>query len=181
MVCPPDPAGPINEPTYYSLPDVKCGTGSGAIWKTVYSFTVDDRIPNPTSVCFSCWGVMTGSSGQDSVKVTVNGIDKFHSHNYPPKTTWNYRYADSGYSNTFTLVEGDVVIIRVKNDYYGYWHVCVKDIFITGHDIPTGTNFKINIGDTWKEATAMKINIGDTWKEVVGIQQNIGDTWKTVF
>ncbi len=46
---------------------------------------------------------------------------------------------------------------------------------------PTGTNFQINIGDSWKEVPAMKINIGDSWKEVVAVKQNIGDSWKDVF
>ena len=45
----------------------------------------------------------------------------------------------------------------------------------------SGTNMKINIGDTFKEVPAMKINIGDTWKDVTAVKQNIGDTWKDVF
>jgi len=46
---------------------------------------------------------------------------------------------------------------------------------------PTGTNMKVNIGDSWKDVDSIKINIGDTWKDVSKIQINIGDAWKTVF
>ena len=45
----------------------------------------------------------------------------------------------------------------------------------------TGTNTKINIGDTFKDVSEMKINIGDTWKAVAEVKQNVGDAWKTVF
>ena len=45
----------------------------------------------------------------------------------------------------------------------------------------TGTNCKINIGDTFKDVSEFKINIGDDWKAVTKVQQNIGDSWKTVF
>lgn len=44
-----------------------------------------------------------------------------------------------------------------------------------------GTNFQINIGDSWKTVDGLQINIGDTWKTVAGAQINIGDTWKTIF
>ena len=49
------------------------------------------------------------------------------------------------------------------------------------YTVASGTNMKINIGDTFKEVPAMKINIGDTWKDVTAVKQNIGDVWKTVF
>jgi len=45
----------------------------------------------------------------------------------------------------------------------------------------TGTNMKINIGDSFKDVDALKINIGDSWKAVTSVKQNIGDSWKTVF
>ena len=45
----------------------------------------------------------------------------------------------------------------------------------------TGTNCKINIGDTFKDVSEMKINIGDSWKAVTEVKQNVGDAWKTVF
>ena len=48
-------------------------------------------------------------------------------------------------------------------------------------EAPTGTNMKINIGDTFKDVDALKINIGDSWKAVTSVKQNIGDSWKTVF
>lgn len=44
-----------------------------------------------------------------------------------------------------------------------------------------GTNFQINIGDSWKEIAGIQINIGDSWKSVAGAQINIGDSWKTIF
>lgn len=44
-----------------------------------------------------------------------------------------------------------------------------------------GTNFQINIGDTWRAVPAMQINIGDAWKAVAGAQINIGDAWKTIY
>ena len=48
-------------------------------------------------------------------------------------------------------------------------------------EAPTGTNMKINIGDTFKDVDSMKINIGDTWKDVNSASVNVGDSWKTVF
>lgn len=45
----------------------------------------------------------------------------------------------------------------------------------------TGTNMKINIGDTFKDVDSMKINIADTWKAVESVKINVGDSWKTVF
>jgi hypothetical protein len=45
----------------------------------------------------------------------------------------------------------------------------------------TGTNMKINIGDTFKTVDSLKINIGDVWKSVTQVKLNVGDTWKTVF
>jgi len=53
--------------------------------------------------------------------------------------------------------------------------------FIWGEAPATGTNMKINIGDTFKDVDSMKINIADTWKDVTGMQINIGDDWKTIF
>ena len=47
--------------------------------------------------------------------------------------------------------------------------------------VGSGTNFQVNIGDTWKDVSTMKINIGDTWKDVAGAKVNIGDSWKTIF
>lgn len=44
-----------------------------------------------------------------------------------------------------------------------------------------GTNFQINIGDSWKTVESIQINIGDSWKEVTNAQINIGDTWKTIY
>jgi len=45
----------------------------------------------------------------------------------------------------------------------------------------SGTNMKINIGDTFKDVDSMKINIGDSWKDVNSASVNVGDSWKTVF
>lgn len=59
------------------------------------------------------------------------------------------------------------------NDYYS--------IYATYTASATGTNCKINIGDTFKDITAIKLNIGDTWKTVTAMKINIGDVWKTVF
>ena len=52
---------------------------------------------------------------------------------------------------------------------------------ITGTSGVTGTNMKLNIGDTFKDVDALKINIGDAWKSVTSVKQNIGDVWKDVF
>jgi len=51
---------------------------------------------------------------------------------------------------------------------------------ITGTNI-TGTNIKINIGDSMKDVSEIKINIGDSWKAVTEAKINIGDVWKDVF
>ena len=49
-------------------------------------------------------------------------------------------------------------------------------------EIPsTGTNFQINISDSFKEVSAMKININDEWKSVAAVKINVGDSWKSVF
>jgi len=52
---------------------------------------------------------------------------------------------------------------------------------VEGWDPESGTNFKLNISDTFKEVPNMKINIGDSWKEVTAGKVNIGDTWKDIF
>ena len=44
-----------------------------------------------------------------------------------------------------------------------------------------GTNFQINIGDSWKVIPAAQINIADTWKPIASAKINIGDSWKTIF
>jgi len=44
-----------------------------------------------------------------------------------------------------------------------------------------GTNFQINISDTWKSISAVKINIGNVWKVVTKAQVNISNVWKTIF
>jgi hypothetical protein len=43
------------------------------------------------------------------------------------------------------------------------------------------TNFKLNIGDDWKDADYAYINIGDAWKPVTEAKINVGDTWRTIF
>lgn len=45
----------------------------------------------------------------------------------------------------------------------------------------SGTNSKINIGDSWKDIDSAKINIGDSWKTISEGKINIGDAWKTIF
>ena len=45
----------------------------------------------------------------------------------------------------------------------------------------TGTNMKLQIGDSWKSVEGAKINIGDSWKTIDGAKINIGDSWKTIF
>jgi len=61
----------------------------------------------------------------------------------------------------------------------------VSELYNSGsglaYPFTTGTNCKINIGDTFKDVSEFKINIGDDWKAVTKVQQNIGDSWKTVF
>ena len=54
-------------------------------------------------------------------------------------------------------------------------------IFAVATAAPTGTNMKINIGDTFKDVSELKINIGDSWKEITSAKINIGDSWKTIF
>lgn len=54
-------------------------------------------------------------------------------------------------------------------------------VIVTFKIASSGTNTKVNIGDTFKDVSELKINIGDTWKTVTKVQVNIGDTWKTVF
>lgn len=84
-------------------------------------------------------------------------------------SSWAYYEIDvSGYSGVKTL-EFSVV------DEYDL------QLDLISAESSDGGLAKINIGDTWKIATAMKINIGDSWKDVVSVKQNIGDAWKTVF
>lgn len=42
-------------------------------------------------------------------------------------------------------------------------------------------NFKVNVGDAWKEVGEIKINVGDVWKDVASASVNVGDAWKTIF
>ena len=58
---------------------------------------------------------------------------------------------------------------------YPYPHLTIN------YTSAAGTNFQINIGDSWHAVEGMQINIGDTWKAAAGAQVNIGDAWKTIF
>ena len=50
-----------------------------------------------------------------------------------------------------------------------------------GTPAATGTNFQINVGDSWKEVSNAYVNVGDVWKEVASASVNVGDVWKTIF
>jgi hypothetical protein len=101
-------------------------------------------------------------------------------------------------ADTRPFNSGDLIGYTVQNDdelsadtYY--WRARGKDP--TGSDTwgawattrsftlstATGTNMKLNVGDSWKTVTAVKVNVGDSWKPVTKVQVNVGDSWKTVF
>lgn len=40
------------------------------------------------------------------------------------------------------------------------------------------SDYKINVGNTWKDVTEVKVNVGDSWKDVSEINLNVGDNWK---
>lgn len=63
----------------------------------------------------------------------------------------------------------------------GHENVVVLAVYAVWEEAASGTNMKINIGDTLKDVSEMKINIGDVLKNVVEVKQNIGDVLKTVF
>jgi len=78
-------------------------------------------------------------------------------------------FSDANYSLRVSLSSSDEVVNL-------YW-VKVQVYYTEA----TGTNFKVNISDTFKDVSAMKINISDSWKDVSAGQVNIGDAWKDIF
>lgn len=71
---------------------------------------------------------------------------------------------------------------RFTGSIFGVTNVAGDSISLSASgETVTGTNMKINIGDSFKDVDALKINIGDVWKDVVAVKQNIDDVWKDVF
>ncbi len=53
--------------------------------------------------------------------------------------------------------------------------------YIAENPYAAGTNFQLNIGDTYKAVSAIQVNVGDSWKAITKGQVNLGDTWKSIF
>ena len=74
---------------------------------------------------------------------------------------------------------------QAASKYYTQWYsrdnASNKPYIEITYTPATGTNMKINIGDTFKDVSEMKINIGDSWKSVTQVKINVGDVWKDVF
>jgi hypothetical protein len=139
--------------TYYFNRTTSQFTEGSVTWNTKPAFTATNRA--------SLW---TNSTGWNSVSVTdilQDSIDAALSYHgisvHGTDANSHIAYRSKEYSTSYD--------VYISVDYT---------------EAPT-TLMKINIGDSWKNATAMKINIGDAWKDVVSVKQNIGDTWKTVF
>jgi len=45
----------------------------------------------------------------------------------------------------------------------------------------SGTNFQVNVDDTFKTVSAITLNKDDAWKSVAAAQVNVDDAWKTIF
>lgn len=99
-------------------------------------------------------------------------------HEIPVDANWVQSKLSSNWLGIkFSVLGYDAISLASKE----YSSGSLKAELVITYDTTPPVNIKINIGDTWKVATAIKINIGDSWKDVVSVKQNIGDTWKTVF
>ena len=67
----------------------------------------------------------------------------------------------------------------IKADYHGGSDNLVS--WGSEETASVGTNFQINISDSWKAISKAQINISDSWKAVTKVQININDVWKTIF
>ena len=95
--------------------------------------------------------------------------------NTSTQSTIDYSKGDKGnFDSTSTLLN------QWGTDSSGAYRVAIYAVW-SDTAPATGTNMKINIGDSFKDVDALKINIGDSWKAVTSVKQNIGDSWKTVF
>ncbi len=59
--------------------------------------------------------------------------------------------------------------------------VTIENLDLNEAAPPTGTDFKINVDDAWKDVDTIKINVDDAWKEVTAAKVNKDDSWKTIF
>ena len=104
-------------------------------------------------------------------------------------TIYLHIFDDSGRANEVDTLEVSGYSTDKWQYFYGFaennvTYTADSDGYVDKIDLNeavAGTNFQINIGDTWKEVTAIKINIGDVWKSVTGAWINISDTWKKIF
>lgn len=127
----------------------------------------------------------------ESVKIvkagSEQGTQKATSADWPLTDTYiSYGGASDKWGLTWTpaQINASNFGVSIAAVYYGYEEssrAYVDHVRITVYYTVTGTNMKINIGDSWKEVTEIKINIGDSWKTVTKAQINIGDVWKTIF
>lgn len=125
--------------------------GTGAGWKKV---TVD-------------WDISASTSYHIGLQVDPNGA-----------STTNGNYTAASESCELDIKE----MYTLPNPFGGGAYSNSGDKFAIYALVTVASNIgKINIGDTWKTASAVKINIGDSWKTVTHAKINIGDTWKTVF
>ena len=44
---------------------------------------------------------------------------------------------------------------------------------------PSGLNVWVNIGGTWKTASAVYVNVAGTWRSVTLVSANVSGTWKS--
>jgi len=130
------------------------------------------------------WKMITCTAKKDDyIKIYVNGV--------PQNLTAITTFGNSGANFLIGIAYSEAgQNAYARYDEIGVWSRALSQDEITqlynsgnGLQYPftTGTNIKLNIGDSWKDVSEMKINIGDSWKSVVKAQVNIGDVWKTIF
>jgi len=60
----------------------------------------------------------------------------------------------------------------------GTWMATVRMDTTVVFTLNYASTYKVNVGNTWRDASEVKINVGDSWKTVSGISVNVGDSWK---
>jgi hypothetical protein len=137
------------------------------------------RAEGTTNVCDGNWHFCVATWDGTNVKIYVDGTQEggdfawanapvYAATNYvrvgcDNKTGTNVEFFTGSLDDVFLLNGTALTADQIKGIYDGK------------------TNFKLNIGDDWKDADYAYINIGDAWKPVTEAKINIGDTWKSIF
>jgi len=88
---------------------------------------------------------------------------------------------DTGTTNYFKLDNTNSYTTPAAPGSFSYQNNYKLSIYATYTPAATGTNFQINISDTFKEVTKAQINIGNSWHEITSAKVNISNSWRTIF